>query len=102
MFYPIEKLANLHEGFRKAVKINNANILLIHHEGKAYLIESLCPHAAYPLESGVLVGSAIRCGFHGYLFDIPTGHCTLSTEGPCRNLITYQAVIVGDDIGVEL
>ena len=102
MFYPIAQLTELHEGFRREVEIHGEHLLLIHHKGNTYLIESLCPHAAYSMAQGKLMGNNLRCPVHGYLFDVTTGQCTLSLEGPCRNLKTYPVVDQNGQVGIEM
>ena len=42
--------------------------------GDAVAFDGHCPHRAYPLEKGTLVGDAVQCGYHGYTFD-SSGSC---------------------------
>jgi len=101
-FYPLESIHNLHDSFRKTVVINDLDLMLLQHQGKVYLLESICPHAGYPLDESKLIGTALRCPMHGYLFEIADGRCTANFEGPCRGLHTYDVVYQGDEVGVVL
>jgi phenylpropionate dioxygenase-like ring-hydroxylating dioxygenase large terminal subunit len=42
--------------------------------GHAAALEDRCCHRAAPLSRGTVSGEALRCGYHGLLFD-PTGRC---------------------------
>lgn len=101
-FYGLEKVENLTDGYRKVFKVNEHNLMLIQHKGVRSVLESLCPHSAYPMDDAKIVGTALRCPMHGYLFEIANGACTLSTEGPCRGLHAYPLVYEGDEVGVVL
>ena len=101
-FYVLEKLINLHEGYRKLIKIDEHNMLLVQSEGKLFLIESSCPHRGHPLSESDIVGNRLRCPLHGYLFNLDNGALVKSTEEPCRNLRTYEPVYQGTEVGVML
>lgn len=36
--------------------------------GDAVALAGICPHRAFPLEKGQLVGDAVQCGYHGFTF----------------------------------
>ncbi len=101
-FVALDKTENLHDTYRKVFNINGHNIMLIQHKGVRSALESLCPHSAYPMDDAKIVGSALRCPMHGYLFEIATGECTLSTEGPCRSLHYYDLIYRDGQVGVLL
>jgi len=64
----------LPEGERRVVKIGERSILLIHHEGQVYAMESACPHMRLPLKGGKLMeDGAIVCPWHHSAFDLRTG-----------------------------
>ena len=99
-FHAIAKRREVHDGFRRQIRIEDKEVLLIQHEGQRYALEALCPHAAYPMTEGKIIGSDIRCPMHGYLFDLNSGACTYFTEGPCRGLQRYEVAEQGDEVGV--
>ena len=49
-FYPLEKLINLHDGYRRVFRIDHQSLLLLQRGGELYLLESSCPHREHPLE----------------------------------------------------
>lgn len=99
----LEEVAKLHEGYRRVFDVGGRRLLLLQHAGQVYLLDNICPHAGYPLEAGrINEAGEIRCPMHGYLFDLNSGECTYSTEGPCRAVETFALQRQGDWIGVEL
>lgn len=102
VFYSLELVSALHDGYRKVFCINAEDLLLIQHEGQVYLLNNICPHAAYPLHEGQIIASDLRCPMHGYLFDLASGVCTYYTEGPCKNLRIYAVIKRQGYVGVLL
>ncbi len=66
--------AQLPEGERQVVKVQDHSILLIHDQGKVYAMLSACPHMRLPLKGGkITADEAIVCPFHRSAFDLNTG-----------------------------
>ncbi|ARN75797.1 Rieske (2Fe-2S) protein [Oceanicoccus sagamiensis] len=101
-FYSLDKLINLHDGYRKVFKIDLYNLILLQVAGERYLLESTCPHRGHPISESDIDGSRLRCSLHGYQFDIATGELMVATEAPCRGLKTYELIYQGTEIGVML
>ncbi|MCR8921817.1 Rieske (2Fe-2S) protein [Dasania sp. GY-MA-18] len=101
-FYSLEKLINLHDGYRKQIKIDHHNLLLIQNAGTVYLLESLCPHRGHPLSESDISTDKIRCPLHGYEFAIAGGRLLHYSEEPCRALKTYELSHQGNELGVWL
>lgn len=45
--------------------------------GDAVALGAICPHRAFPLEKGRLVGDAVQCGYHGFTF---------GADGACQHV----------------
>lgn len=101
-FYPIDKTINLHNSYRKVVKLNGLSIMLIQHDDKLSILEAFCPHAGYPMDNAKIIGTNLRCSMHAYLFDISSGECTYAIDGPCRGLKTYAVAYRRNEVGVML
>lgn len=101
-FYPLEKLINLHDGYRTRFKIDQYDLLLIQHENERYLIESRCPHRNHALDVASIDGEAIECALHRYRFALRDGALISSTEEPCRALRTFELVYRDNELGVML
>ena len=53
-------------------------IALFHVEGMFYALEGVCPHQGGPLGMGELEGRVVTCPWHGWQFDVSSGHGQLS------------------------
>jgi nitrite reductase/ring-hydroxylating ferredoxin subunit len=64
----------LPEGERQVVEIEDRSILLIHHQGQFYALDSRCPHMRLPLKGAVIEGDTLTCPWHHSAFDLRTGN----------------------------
>ena len=88
-------LADLPSGTKKAVKLGDTEILLIHTEsGELHAVESKCPHAGAPLEEGAVCDGRLICPWHAGAFSlgdatgtVPAG--TVLEPPPLRSLKRY-------------
>lgn len=101
-FYGLEKLINLHEGYRRAFKIDAHQLLLLQVDGECYLIERYCPHREQALDNAESRGGTLVCPKHHYRFDLDSGAVIRQTEEPCRKLRRYPLVYEGTEVGVML
>jgi nitrite reductase/ring-hydroxylating ferredoxin subunit len=101
-FFALEKLINLHDGYRRLFKIDNLQLLLIQHRAELLLFEANCPHRGHPLNVGTIDGDIIRCALHRYEFSLRDGRLLHATEAPCRALRMFAVVYTGNEIGVML
>ena len=63
----------LPEGERRVVRIEERSILLIHHQGRLYALDSACPHMRLPLKGAKIEGDTLTCPWHHSAFDLRTG-----------------------------
>ena len=67
----------LSDGERTVVDAGARSILLIHHEGQIYALESRCPHMRLPLKGATVetstAGTTLTCPWHHSAFDLRTG-----------------------------
>ena len=101
-FYSLEKLINIHDEYRKLIKIDQHNLLLVQIDGQLHLIESQCPHRGHPLTESDIHNNRLRCPLHGYEFSIESGKLLKATEEHCRNLVTYELVYEAREVGIML
>jgi nitrite reductase (NADH) small subunit len=57
--------------------------------GEFHAIENFCPHKGAPLADGRLSDHIIECDWHGWRFDVRTGHC-LTNRGQVE---AYNVII---------
>lgn len=100
-YVALEKLVNLHDGYRRVFRIGGISLLLIQENGQRYLCRDFCPHKGFPLHTGTLTGSRLRCAYHGMEFDLASnGGCIQHPRQPGVQM--YALVYNGNELGVEL
>lgn len=100
-YHRLEKLINLHEGYRQVFRVDGIALLLMVEGGKRYLLRNMCPHKGFPLHSGTMSGSRLRCAFHAIEFDLADdGRCIQHPMQPGVRM--YALVYDGNEVGVEL
>ncbi|WP_438985198.1 Rieske (2Fe-2S) protein [Aequoribacter sp.] len=102
-FIPLERLINLHEGYRQAFKIEGADIILLHEDGQTYAFSRTCPHQNYALDYAKISDGLLLCSAHGFEFDLKRSGVLVKPAGfPCPALKTYDLVYDADRIGLML
>lgn len=99
MFIALERLLNLHEGYRQVVNVQGRSLLLLVVEGRALLLDNRCPHQGAPLHHATITGQVLRCARHGIEFDLASMR---ALNGACAGLNQVTLVYDGDRIGVEV
>lgn len=101
-FYALEKLINLHDGYKKAFKVAGRDLLLVQENGKAYLIKNSCPHMGVMLTSATLhPEGSIRCKAHGIEFQLESGRAVGPLANTLECLYKYEIAYDGPNLGVE-
>ncbi|HKQ99528.1 MAG TPA: Rieske 2Fe-2S domain-containing protein [Pyrinomonadaceae bacterium] len=86
----VGRVEDVPPGRGATVELNSgAELALYNSEGTFYAVENFCPHKGAPLADGRLCGQTIECDWHGWRFDLRTGHC-LTNAG---SIETYEVVI---------
>ena len=84
----------------KAFEVGDSRLAVYNIDGKFYVTDDECTHAAASLADGMLEGDVIECCVHFGAFDVQTGAVKAP---PCAvALRTYKVVLQGDDIYVDL
>lgn len=98
-FIALERLHQLYDGYRKLVRIDGREWLLLQEEGKLYCIANQCPHLQMPLHKGSVHQHLIRCPSHGMEFDLRTGFPVNPLL--CRHALSFrQLVYEGNQVGI--
>ena len=69
----LEKLINLHDGYRRLVQVNGEVLLLLQESGSCHLVGARCPHYGQSLEAASVSDGYIVCPMHGYRFSVENG-----------------------------
>ena len=99
-FTRVCRIAEVPEGQRKLLEIDDQFLLLFHVEGQFFAIDDCCTHDGGPLCDGLLQGFSIVCPRHGAKFDIRTGR-VLSMPAT-RDVRSYEVKVEGDELLVKL
>jgi nitrite reductase/ring-hydroxylating ferredoxin subunit len=106
-FVEVAKVNEIPEGTMKACKAGEQEIIVVNSGGKFYALNRRCTHKGGDLSEGKLEGSAVRCPWHGALFDLATGK---KLEGPkigpiripVKDEICYSVEIAGGAVKVRI
>jgi nitrite reductase/ring-hydroxylating ferredoxin subunit len=98
-FLPLDKLINLHDGYRRRIKIDQLDLLLIQEGGQVHIVHSRCPHREHSLEQADIDSGFIFCPLHGFGFSLKDGH---HDGGLCESLKVYAPVFEGADVGIVI
>ena len=97
-YRPLEKLINLHDGYRRPFRTARGEILLIHEAGETVLVDRHCPHRGLPLDSALLDGGCLTCPHHQMRFSLRDGR---ALNGDCAALTVYVVAYEGNSLGLE-
>ncbi|MDU9390264.1 Rieske (2Fe-2S) protein [Pseudomonas sp. zfem002] len=99
MFVVLERLINLHDGYRKAFRVNGQALLLLVVDNRPVLIDERCPHQGAPLAAATVEGDVLRCPRHGLAFSLSSGR---ALQPGCAGLNLYKVAYEGDRIGIDV
>jgi nitrite reductase/ring-hydroxylating ferredoxin subunit len=73
-WYEVCHINELPEGARQVFTVGQHEILIIHHGGRLYACDNLCPHLNMPLQTGQIDEELVlRCPWHHSAFDLHNG-----------------------------
>lgn len=99
-FYEIAAAADVPNGERLFVEIDEAYLVVFNIAGQIFAIEDICSHDDGPLGDGDLEGHEVACPRHGARFDVRTGKAL--TLPAVENISAYPVRIVDEKIQVGL
>lgn len=79
-FVKMATIDQLPTGTALEVEHDGRIVALFNVGGVISAIDGLCPHQGGPLAEGEVAGTIVTCPWHGWQFDVQTGHCTLGTS----------------------
>ncbi|MDG0992450.1 MAG: Rieske 2Fe-2S domain-containing protein [Luminiphilus sp.] len=96
-FLRLDRLINLYDGYRKTIRVDQLEVLMIQEGGEVCVVQSRCPHREFPLEKGSIKEGVITCPWHNMAFDLGTG---VHLGGGCDSLKIYEPVFQGNLVGI--
>lgn len=97
-YRPLEKLMNLHDGYRKVVSIQGHQMLLCQEEGALRLFSRYCPHQGQVLDEATIVQDVLTCPRHQTQFSLGDGK---PLQSLCGSLLTCNLIYEGNSVGVD-
>jgi nitrite reductase/ring-hydroxylating ferredoxin subunit len=79
--------------------IDGKKIAVFNSTGQYYAIEDTCPHRGASFAAGTMVGSIVRCPWHGAEVDVRTGACGPPAPRPVQ---TYDVSCDGTQLFLDL
>lgn len=101
-YIALEKLQQLHDGYRRALRVAGRELLLMQEEGQVYLMANRCPHMDAPLLYATVVNQVLRCPLHGIEFDLRSGR-PLGGAAACMAPLDFVPVVYeGTTLGIDI
>lgn len=97
-FRPLEKLINLHDGYRRVFQHDSRQILLLQEDGEVSIIDRLCPHAGQTLDNASVSAGRVVCPRHQLCFSLQSGE---EQHLACRALGVHRVVYEGNRVGID-
>lgn len=99
-FVRVAKAADLPEGDKTIVQVEDRLVGVFHVEGKFYALDDICTHDDGPLAEGPLDGYEIICPRHGARFDIRNGRAL--TMPATRATAAHETKVENGEVFVKL
>ena len=97
-FMKVAAVGELKPGENKVVSVDGTEVALFNVDGSFYALGNTCPHRGGPLGEGYLEGDVVTCPWHGWRFNVKTGHNVIM---PAK-VPSYKVKVEGDDVMVSL
>jgi nitrite reductase/ring-hydroxylating ferredoxin subunit len=94
----LELLINLEDGYRRVVRIDDREMLLLQEHGERHLCARRCPHAGQILDQAPVSADCITCPRHGIRFSLDDGE---PQPDQCERLRVYEIVYEGNSLGID-
>ncbi|EAQ99198.1 Rieske (2Fe-2S) protein [Congregibacter litoralis] len=94
----LEKLINLHDGYRKAVQVAGRQALLFQEAGVLRLVDRHCPHQGQVLDAAPIDKGMLICPKHQLQFSLKDG---APSPAICASLKIHDLVYEGNSVGVD-
>jgi nitrite reductase/ring-hydroxylating ferredoxin subunit len=91
--------ADIPDGERKIVTVDNLSIGVFHHHGQWYALRNSCLHRGGPVCTGSLAGDTLTCPWHGFQYDVTNGQLLVD---PAASLDTYAVFIEGGQVVLQV
>jgi nitrite reductase (NADH) small subunit/3-phenylpropionate/trans-cinnamate dioxygenase ferredoxin subunit len=98
--HKVATVSELPPGAGRLVEVGGQRIALFNVGGTIHAVSDTCPHRGASLSEGALAGNNITCPWHGWTFDVTTGHRVGFPAGMGATQC-FKVSVVGDDVILE-
>jgi len=98
-FVTVARASDIAPGSSRLVIVNGRMVGLFNVAGVFHAIDNVCLHRGGPLAEGGLGGHVVTCPWHGWQYDVTTGHLV---QDPSVGVSKHETRIIGDDVQVRL
>lgn len=98
-YVPVATTTEVPSGGCKVVQLHQRFVAVFNVEGAFHAIDHECPHEGGPLGAGEVDGRIVVCPWHGWAFDVTTGHCPTS---PDICVERFPLRVVGSEIQIQI
>lgn len=91
--------AEIPDDSRKIIHVGNTSIGIFHHKGQWYAHRNSCLHRGGPVCTGKLVGDTLTCPWHGFQYNVTTGHLLVD---PSAKLDGYTVSVIDGDVHLQV
>lgn len=95
----VARKADIPEGERKIVTIDNLSIGVFHHHGQWYALRNSCLHRGGPVCTGSLVDDTLTCPWHGFQYNVTNGELLVD---PAAHLDKYPIFVEDDQVVLQV
>lgn len=95
----IAKIDEVEEGKGMVVEAGGKCLALFKMDGAFHVIDNTCLHRGGPLGEGDVEGDTVSCPWHGWEYNVKTGHCLTN---PSSHVRSYPTVVEDGEVKVDL
>jgi nitrite reductase/ring-hydroxylating ferredoxin subunit len=83
-----------------ALTLNGTRVALVRVGERVHALGDVCAHQGGPLSEGRLAGGRLACPWHGWMYDVRTGHCVMPARG--GPVPSYPVRVESGDVWVDV
>lgn len=95
----IASIDEIPDGEGREFTVGDRILAVFQIEGQFFVMDGICPHAGGPLADGGLHEGIVTCPWHGWQFDVKTGHHCLNDR---IQQTRYECRVQDGDLFVDL
>jgi len=95
----VAKADEVEEGKGLVVEAGGKCLAVFKVDGTFHVIDNTCVHRGGPLGEGEVEGDTVTCPWHGWEYNVTTGHCL---NNPSSHVRAYSTVLENGEVKVEL